>query len=121
MALDRNWRIQTSAKLEAGGAALSRPGVDTSAWHAATVPTTVVGALVTEGQFKDPYTAMNLRSYPGHDVPIGAVFARQPMPLDSPYRVRVVVPHGVRHCPRDGGARRSGCTSTASTTARTSG
>ena len=104
VALDRNWRIQTSAKLEAGGAALSRPGVDTSAWHAATVPTTVVGALVTEGQFKDPYTAMNLRSIPGTAYPIGAVFARQPMPLDSPYRVAWWY-RTEFETPADGGAR----------------
>src|SRR3954467_14307768 len=84
--LDRNWRIQTSEKIEAGGAVLSKPGVDTATWIPATVPTTVMGALVANGQFKDPYTAMNLRSIPGTSYPIGSVFARQPMPLDSPYR-----------------------------------
>src|SRR4051812_17030126 len=85
--LDRNWRIQTSEKIEAGGAVLSKPGVDTAAWIPVTVPTTVMGALVANGQFKDPYTAMNLRSIPGTSYEIGSVFARQPMPLDSPYPV----------------------------------
>ena len=84
--LQQGWRLSSSAKLEADGAALSKPGVDTSGWLPVTVPTTVVGAQVTAGQFKDPYTAMNLRSMPGMSYPIGAVFARQPMPLDSPYR-----------------------------------
>src|SRR3982750_3516142 len=84
--LQQGWRIASSAKIEADGAALAKPGVDTSAWLPVTVPTTVVGAQVTAGQFKDPYTAMNLRSMPGMSYPIGAVFARQPMPLDSPYR-----------------------------------
>jgi exo-1,4-beta-D-glucosaminidase len=85
--LDEGWRIQTSAKVEQDGATLSKSGIDTSSWHPATVPTTVVGALVTEGQFKDPFVAMNLRSIPGTSYPIGSVFAREPMPLDSPYRV----------------------------------
>ena len=85
--LDTGWHIQSSAKVSADGAALSKPGVDTHTWIAATVPTTVLGALVANGQFKDPYVAMNLRAIPGTSYPIGAVFARQPMPLDSPYRV----------------------------------
>ena len=84
--LDRNWRIQTSAKVEADGAALSKPGVDTAAWIPATVPTTVVAAQLAAGQFKDLYTAMNLRAIPGMSYPIGSVFAKLPMPLDSPYR-----------------------------------
>ncbi|HTL44329.1 MAG TPA: glycoside hydrolase family 2 protein [Vicinamibacterales bacterium] len=85
--LDRGWRIQSSAKVEADGAELSRTGVDTRTWMTATVPTTVVGAQVTAGEFKEPYVGMNLRSIPGTTYPIGAVFARQPMPLESPYRV----------------------------------
>jgi exo-1,4-beta-D-glucosaminidase len=85
--LDTGWTIQSSAKVSLEGPALSKVGVDTHAWIPATVPTTVVGAQVANGQFKDPYVAMNLRSIPGTTYPIGAVFARQPMPLDSPYRV----------------------------------
>ena len=51
-------------------------------------PTTIVGALVTEGEFKDPYVGMNLRSIPGTLVPNRIRCSRaQPMPLDSPYRV----------------------------------
>jgi exo-1,4-beta-D-glucosaminidase len=85
--LDTGWRLQSSAKLQADGAALSKPGVNTSTWYPATVPATVVGALVEAGQFKNPYTAMNLRSLPGMSYAIGTVFSREPMPLDSPYRV----------------------------------
>ncbi|HTI37933.1 MAG TPA: glycoside hydrolase family 2 protein [Vicinamibacterales bacterium] len=85
--LDRGWRIQSSAKVEAEGAELSKLGVDVSKWYEATVPTTVVAAQVAAGEFKDPYVGMNLRSIPGTTYPIGAVFARQPMPADSPYRV----------------------------------
>ena len=85
--LDRGWRIASSASVQAEGAELSKAGVDTSKWLEATVPTTVVGAQVTAGQFKEPYVGTNLRSIPGTTYPIGAVFARQPMPLQSPYRV----------------------------------
>jgi exo-1,4-beta-D-glucosaminidase len=85
--LDTGWRIQSAARVEQEGATLSKAGFDTRTWIPATVPTTVVGALVTNGQFKDPYVGMNLRDIPGTTYPIGAVFARQPMPLDSPYRV----------------------------------
>src|SRR4051794_13496564 len=81
------WKIQSSAKMELRGPALSRAGADTKNWHTAVVPSTVVGALVAEGQFRDPYTAMNLRAIPGTSYPIGSVFSRGPMPLDSPYRV----------------------------------
>ena len=84
--LDRNWRIQSSAKLEANGAALSKPGFDTATWIPATVPTTVVAAQLAAGEFKDLYTAKNLRAIPGMSYPIGGVFAKLPMPLDSPYR-----------------------------------
>jgi exo-1,4-beta-D-glucosaminidase len=85
--LDRGWQIQSSAQIEADGAALSRTDFDSRKWHAATVPTTVLGALVAEGQFKNPYAGMNLRSIPGTTYPIGSVFAREPMPYGSPYRV----------------------------------
>jgi exo-1,4-beta-D-glucosaminidase len=85
--LNTGWRIQSSAKVEADGAALSQPGVNTSSWSAATVPSTVVGALVEDGEFKNPYVGMNLRSLAGMSYPIGSVFSRGPMPLDSPYRV----------------------------------
>src|SRR5262249_23767597 len=65
---------------------VSRPGFSTRGWHTATVPSTVVAALVGEGRFPDPYTAMNLRAMPGTTYPIAANFAKLPMPDDSPYR-----------------------------------
>lgn len=85
--LDRGWQIQSTAKVSADGPTISKAGFDTRTWYAATVPTTVVGALVADGEFKNPYTGMNLRSIPGTSYPIGSVFAREPMPYGSPYRV----------------------------------
>jgi exo-1,4-beta-D-glucosaminidase len=46
-----------------------------------------VGALVEGGEFKNPYVGMSLRALAGMSYPIGSVFSRGPMPLDSPYRV----------------------------------
>jgi exo-1,4-beta-D-glucosaminidase len=86
MSLERGWTIRSSARLAADGAALSRVGVNTSDWLTATVPTTVVGAMVSAGRFQDPYVAMNLRSIPGTSYPIGTVFATEPLPARSPYR-----------------------------------
>jgi hypothetical protein len=41
------------------GAVLSQPTTDTSAWLPATVPGTVLGSLVEQGQFPDPVEGMN--------------------------------------------------------------
>src|SRR5919197_3269203 len=85
--LDAGWAIQSSASVKLTGDAISQPGFSTQGWHAATVPGTIVGALVESGRFPDPYTAMNLRSIPGTTYPIGEEFSLLPMPSDSPYSV----------------------------------
>src|SRR5262245_32531237 len=72
------WRLQSAAKLAEKGEALSRPDYDDAGWHAVRVPNTVVGALVENGHFKDPYFGMNLRSIPGTTYPIGQRFTLLP-------------------------------------------
>src|SRR5438477_11353770 len=84
--LASGWRIQSSAAVPAKGDAISRPGFATAGWHPATVPGTVFGALVEEGQFPNLFVGMNLRSVPGTTYPIGAQFANLAMPQDSPYK-----------------------------------
>jgi exo-1,4-beta-D-glucosaminidase len=86
LALDKGWNLQSSAKVQAKGDAISRPGFSADGWHTITVPNTVVGALVEIGVFKDPYFGMNLRSIPGTKYPIGQRFTLLPMPDDSPYK-----------------------------------
>src|SRR5262245_26246868 len=86
LALDRGWALQSSAKVQGAGDAISRPGYATEGWYSVTVPNTVVGALVEIGVFKDPYFGMNLRSIPGTKYPIGQRFTLLPMPDDSPYK-----------------------------------
>jgi exo-1,4-beta-D-glucosaminidase len=64
------------------------------------VPTTVIGALVTNGVLPDPYFGMNLRSFPGETGVIGDNLTGLPMPPDSPfavswwYRTEFQVPRG---------------------------
>jgi len=83
--ISSGWRIQSSAQVTASGDAIATPGFDASSWHPATVPATVVAALVANGDYPDPYFGTNLRKIPGTTYPIGAQFANLPMPADSPF------------------------------------
>jgi exo-1,4-beta-D-glucosaminidase len=80
------WTLQSSAVVKARGEVVSRPGVDTKGWHRISVPNTIVGALVENGHFPDPYFGMNLRKIRGTTYPIGQRFTLLPMPKDSPYK-----------------------------------
>ena len=62
------------------------PAFSTDGWHATSVPSTVVAALVADKTFPDPYFGENLRSIPGTTYPIGKMFSVLPMPKDSPFR-----------------------------------
>jgi exo-1,4-beta-D-glucosaminidase len=84
--LRQGWRLQSSAKVAETGDVVSRPGYADAAWHAATVPNTVVGALVEAGVYPDPYFGMNLRKLPGMSYPIGERFTLLPTPADSPFK-----------------------------------
>ena len=86
VALDRGWQIRSSADVPADGAALSKPGLATDGWHAATVPGTVVGSMVQNGAYPDPFFGMNFRSLPGATYPLAKNFSHLPMPEDSPFR-----------------------------------
>jgi len=85
--LRQGWAIQSSAKVTAGGEALSQPGFATAGWHRATVPTTVVSALVADGTYPDPYYGTNLRKIPGTTYKVGTNFSNVEMPADSPFAV----------------------------------
>jgi exo-1,4-beta-D-glucosaminidase len=86
MSLRRNWFIQSAAELQAEGAAISTVGFSSSNWYPATVPTTVLSALVQDQVYPDPYTGMNLRSIPGTTYPIFEDFSNIMMPPASPFR-----------------------------------
>jgi exo-1,4-beta-D-glucosaminidase len=85
--LHDGWLIQSSAKVGVDGAALSSARYRPLGWYKATAPSTVVGALVQDGVFKDPFFGMNLRALPGMTYKIGANFVHTPMDSTSPYAV----------------------------------
>ena len=86
LALRDGWAIQSSAKVAAGGEAISNAGFRTDGWHAARVPNTVLGALVEDGTYPDPYFGMNLRKIPGTTYKIGERFTLIPTPDESPFK-----------------------------------
>jgi exo-1,4-beta-D-glucosaminidase len=81
------WMLQSSEKVAEKGAALSVAGYKPADWYRASVPSTVLAALVADKVYSDPYFGMNLRSIPGTSYPIGRNFSNLPMPPDSPFRV----------------------------------
>ena len=85
--LRTGWLVQSSAKVGVDGARISSSHYKPSAWYRATVPSTVVGALVDGGVYRDPFFGMNLRSLPGMTYPIGANFVHTAMAPESPFAV----------------------------------
>jgi len=86
MLLRQGWAIQSSDAVRATGDAISKPSFPARDWYAATVPSTVLSALVEDRVYPDPYTGMNLRSLPGVQYPIAANFSNIQMPPESPFR-----------------------------------
>jgi exo-1,4-beta-D-glucosaminidase len=84
--LKENWTIKSSAQVKEKGDVLSVASYAPRDWYAARVPSTVVGTLVQDKVYPDPYVGMNLRSLPGCTYPIGKIFSNLEMPPDSPYR-----------------------------------
>ena len=80
------WQMQSSCQDSAKGEQISQPGLDTSKWHPAEVPGTVVGALVGDKSLPDPDYGLNLKQFPGFDTNRHSLFANADMPGDSPYR-----------------------------------
>ena len=68
--LRENWFIQPSTDVRADGAAISTVGFSTREWYPATLPSTVLSALVEDKVYPDPYIGTNLRSVPGTTYPI---------------------------------------------------
>ncbi len=58
------WRLSAAPDVAADGAMLSRPGVDTARWYAATVPGTVLATLVDRGVYPDPYYGLDNLAIP---------------------------------------------------------
>lgn len=64
MTLKDNWEIQSSEEVKDSGAIISSGSFRCTGWYAATVPSTVLGTLVADGVFKDPFRGRNLDKIP---------------------------------------------------------
>ncbi len=84
--LRENWFIQPSTDVRADGAAISTVGFSTRDWYPATLPSTVLSALVEDKVYPDPYIGTNLRSVPGTTYPIFEDFSNIKMPPNCPFR-----------------------------------
>ncbi len=87
LVLKEGWWVQSSAKVAAQGETISTLQYVPEAWYQASVPTTVLNALIRNKVYPDPFYGMNLRSIPETAYPIGGNFSNEPMPADSPFRV----------------------------------
>ncbi|MEA3364630.1 MAG: hypothetical protein U9Q79_03230, partial [Candidatus Hydrogenedentes bacterium] len=81
ISLQDNWHIQSSAAIGQDAATIASPGLDVTGWYPATVPTTVLAALVANGVYPEPYYGLNLKSIPGFQE---GRWLR--MPDDSPFQ-----------------------------------
>src|SRR5580704_15309585 len=84
--LHKNWQIQSSCEAKATGEQISTAGFDASTWHRSDLPATVVGALVTDKTYSEPYFGTNLKTLPGMNYSNKSFFAIQDMPPGSPFR-----------------------------------
>jgi exo-1,4-beta-D-glucosaminidase len=87
ISLARGWSVQSSSKVPQKGEEISSPKFRAEGWYAAAVPSTVVGTLVNNKVYPDPYFGMNMRLIPGTTYNIGSNFSNIAMPADSPFAV----------------------------------
>ena len=62
--LSENWKIQSSNSVPENGAAISSHTYSTNDWHSAKVPSTVLGTLVENKVYENPYFGENLGDIP---------------------------------------------------------
>ena len=90
-----NWALESGCRIKAPGDEISKVGFDASGWHKTQVPTTVVGALVADKTYPDPYFGMNMRSLPGTNFASRRLVRRSGHAGRQSLPLRLVVPHGV--------------------------
>lgn len=62
--LEEGWHIQSSAEVDMKGDIISREGLDLTGWYPASVPTTVLAALIKNGEYPAPFYGKNLENIP---------------------------------------------------------
>ncbi|MEK7404434.1 MAG: hypothetical protein AAB225_04950 [Acidobacteriota bacterium] len=97
LALRSGWFIQSSTKVSARGAMLSTDAFRPEGWLPATVPTTVLAALVESKVYPDPYYGLNFKSIPGFKEGRWLVMLED-SPFRPPwwYRTEFVIPPGYK-------------------------
>jgi exo-1,4-beta-D-glucosaminidase len=83
--LQGNWTLQSSCQIKAAGGEIAKAGFDTTGWHRAEVPTTVIAALLADKTYGEPFFGKNLKSIPGMNYSDKEFFSSQPMPEGSPF------------------------------------
>lgn len=84
--LSKNWLLQSSEKISAGGEKISSVNIPSKEWYPVTIPGTVVSGLVENKAYDDPYFGLNMQSIPGYKHGKTTHFSFHPMPDDSPFR-----------------------------------
>ena len=80
--LKDNWTIQSSKEIKDNGKVISTQSYKPEKWYPATVPSTVLGTLVENKVYPDPYFGTNIESIPGY-----IKDRRGEIPQDSPFKV----------------------------------
>ena len=83
--LTDGWWIRSSTDVIASDRDVSVPGLLRDGWHPTCVPSTVVGALVGDGTYPDPFPGTQLRSMPGVDYLGSLGFGNKEMSESSPF------------------------------------
>src|ERR1700719_3546051 len=83
--LHKDWQVQSSCDVKAGGDKISAVGYAVERWHRTDIPATVVGVLVTDKTYPDPDYGTNLKNFPGIYIAENKVFANVDMPAGSPF------------------------------------
>jgi exo-1,4-beta-D-glucosaminidase len=81
MMLSKGWAIKSAAEVKEKGDILSTPQFKPDAWYPASIPSTVLAALVEAKVYPDPYYGANLKSTPGYKAGRWLV-----IPKDSPFK-----------------------------------
>lgn len=76
----------SSEKVSCHGETISTPEYDPQGWYPVSVPQTVVGGLVENRVYEDPYYGLNMKKIPGYKHGRSIHFSIYHMPDDSPFR-----------------------------------
>ena len=84
--LNDNWFLICSKDIDDCGETISRSGYKSQKWYPASIPGTVIAALIDNHIYDDPYFGLNLLKIPGYKKDRNINFSLQRKPEDSPFR-----------------------------------